>query len=310
MWFFHHLPFIRPLQPSIAAIGNFDGLHLGHQALLKQLNILAKQKGYASTVILFEPQPQEFFHPSHAPARLQSLSEKLEGLKKFHIQQVICLSFNQALANRTPQAFIQQLENYQVKAVLVGQDFRFGKNRAGDIALLQQQKNLETLVMKEICRDDAVRVSSTLVREALAKGDFRAAMALLGRPYTLSGKVMHGQKRGRLFNFPTANLFINRLRSPLHGVYVVKVYLTSGASVPGVANVGVRPTVSQEDRWFLEVFLFTDEALALYGQRIKVEFVQKIREEKRFESFEALQAQIQQDVECAKDFFLMPGELC
>jgi riboflavin kinase/FMN adenylyltransferase len=297
MKIFHVEPFITQPLPSIAAIGSFDGMHRGHQFILQELKTKARELGLASTVILFEPQPQEFFNPKNAPARLQSFREKIAVLQQFGIDQVICLRFNLDLASLAPEEFLQLLKtHYHIKALMPGRDFCFGKNRAGNVAFLKAKG--ERIFEIPDVQEAQARVSSTRIRECLHAGDFRQAAKLLGHPYSISGKVGHGAKRGRLLDFPTANIALTRKRSPVHGVYVVTVQLPSGEKISGVANVGVRPTVATEAAWFLEVFLFTHQNdLNLYGQRIRATFLHKLRDEKRFDSLEALKLQIQKDVD-------------
>ncbi|MCD6047995.1 MAG: riboflavin biosynthesis protein RibF [Gammaproteobacteria bacterium] len=302
MKIFHVEPFITQPLPSIAAIGNFDGMHRGHQFILQELKAKARELGLASTVILFEPQPQEFFNPKNAPARLQSFRDKLAILQQFGIDQVICLRFNQVLADLPPENFLQLLKNhYHIEALMPGRDFCFGKNRAGNVAFLKAAG--EKIFEIPDVQESQQRVSSTRIRECLQTGDFLQAAKLLGHPYSISGKVGHGAKRGRLLDFPTANIALTRKRSPVHGVYVVAVQLPSGEKMYGVANVGVRPTVATEAAWFLEVFLFTHQNdLNLYAQRIQVTFLHKLRDEKRFDSLDALKFQIQKDVDEALEY--------
>jgi riboflavin kinase/FMN adenylyltransferase len=305
MRYFHCQPFISPIERSVATIGNFDGMHLGHQQILQQLKNIAQKLTLPTTVILFEPQPQEFFLKDQAPARLQRLSDKLVFLKAAGIDQVVCLRFNQQIAGLTPQQFVEQilLQQLAVKALLIGEDFRFGKNRQGDINYLQHHHTqLAVHVIQDVCRSQ-VRISSTRIRELLSHAAFIDVTDLLGRPYRLTGKVIHGAKRGRQLNFPTANIPLLRIKSPLHGVYAVKVTLPDAVVAMGVANIGYRPTMHQGGAWYLEVHLFNDVTSTvwdLYSQRLQVEFVQKIRDEMRFTSLDELQAQIGADVITAK----------
>jgi riboflavin kinase/FMN adenylyltransferase len=308
MQFFHVAPFRNAPKPSIAAIGNFDGLHLGHQALLTELLILAKQKNLTSTVILFEPQPLEFFQKNQASPRLQTLSEKLHFLQKFGVEQVICIRFDEKFAALSAQDFIEEclIKQWAVKALLVGEDFRFGHNRAGDIELLKRYQSLallELFVMPEV-KNNQLRISSTEVRRYLKQADFSKAAELLGRPYCITGKVMHGAKRGRLMNFPTANICLHHRHGSLHGVYAVYTKIDEAATLAGIANIGKRPTITQSSHsdWSLEVFLFSENDLDLYAKRISVECLVKVRDEKRFDSLDELKAQIQNDVAWVKDY--------
>lgn len=297
------MQFIRGLQnlsryqgPSIVTIGAFDGLHLGHQAVLEQL----KESPYKSVVVLFEPLPKEFF--SHQPMkRLSRLRDKILYLEHFGIDAVLCIHFNEAFSKMPAQAFIDGvlLEGLGTKHLIVGDDFRFGFKREGDFALLSQQGfACEATQTFEI---DSLRVSSSRVRNAVLSGDFKLANILLGRPYALSGKVQHGDQNGRKWGFPTLNIGLSH-EMAVSGVYAVKVQGVDTRVFNGVANVGVRPTVSQGLRRFLEVHLFGYEG-DCYGCPIRVEFIDKIRDEQRFASLDELKAQVNQDVLRAKSIF-------
>lgn len=288
-----------------ATIGNFDGVHLGHQAVLGQTAERAAELGLPMVVITFEPQPQEYFAPEQAPARLTRLREKLEALRRYAVQRVLCLRFDRHLAGLGADAFIQRVlvDGLDVRYLVVGDDFRFGKGRSGDFALLQaagerhgfQVVNMHTFAI------GSERVSSTRVRDALEQGDLAGAESLLGRPYRISGRVAHGDRRGRTIGFPTANIHLHRSRSPLQGVYAVEVFGLDREPVEGVANLGRRPTVDGT-RLQLEVHLF-DFDERIYGRHVHVNFLQRIRDERKFESFEALRDQIDRDAEQARGFF-------
>jgi len=286
----------------VATIGNFDGVHLGHQAVLKQTCDKAREMGLPATVITFEPQPQEFFRPEQAPPRLTRLREKLLALKPHAIDRMLCLSFNPSLANLSADQFIQKIliDGLGVRYLVVGDDFRFGKGRQGDFAMLikaGQQHGFEVANTHSFTLSDE-RVSSTLIREALAQGDLIRVEQLLGRPYSMCGRVAHGDKRGRTIGFPTANIYLHRKNTPILGVYAVKMNDMEDYPVNGVANIGTRPTVCGT-RTLLEVHLF-DFNKDIYGEHIEVVFVEKIRDEKRFESFDALKQQIHVDAERAR----------
>lgn len=289
----------------VATIGNFDGVHLGHQAVLGQLAEKAEQMSLPSLVITFEPQPQEYFAPDHAKPRLTRLREKLMALRRYAVDRVLCLQFNDALASMPAQAFIDQilLQGLGVRYLVVGDDFRFGRERSGDFAMLQQagREHGFQVVNMHTFDIEGQRVSSTRIREALARGDLQMAEKLLGRPYRMSGRVAHGDKRGRTIGFPTANIHLHRKATPVEGVYAVEMFGIEGEPVTGVANVGTRPTVDGT-RSLLEVHLF-DFSQNIYGRHVHVNFVHKIRDERRFDSFEALKQQILRDAEDAKDFF-------
>ena len=291
-------------QKTALTIGNFDGLHLGHQAILKQLRVVAKQQGLASAVILFEPQPSEVFQPQQCPARLTRFTEKLAQLNT-QVDYVVCLKFNDRLANCSPEDFVQTIlvEHLQGKVILAGMDFRFGHKRQGDLVLLEQLGTVYDFQIQivEETLFNGQRVSSTLVRQALAEGDFPMATQLLGRHYRLQGRVVRGDQRGRLLGFPTANISLQRLHSPLAGVYAVKIFIRGQKPRLGIANVGNRPTVDGT-LTLLEVHVLDYDG-DLYGQRIEVEFHQQLRKEKRFADLQQLQQQIKHDEIAARAFF-------
>ncbi|MEE9357923.1 bifunctional riboflavin kinase/FAD synthetase [Candidatus Vondammii sp. HM_W22] len=290
----------------VATIGNFDGVHLGHQAVFYHLRQKAVEFGVSATVITFEPQPLEFFAPERAPARLTRMREKLPSLEDAGIDRVVLLEFGRKLAAMPARTFVQELlvDGLDVRYLFVGDDFRFGHGREGDIELLRQigrehqfdVENMNTFAVGE------VRVSSTRIREALAQGDLRQAEHNLGRPYRICGRVVHGDERGRTIGFPTANVDLHRKVSPLRGVFAVEVYGLGDNPLPGVANIGVRPTVKGDDRYLLEVHLF-DFSQMIYGEHVQVEFRKRLRDEKRFDNFDDLRQQIELDAREARDFF-------
>jgi len=297
---------LRPRHRGCAAtIGNFDGVHLGHQAVLGQLSERAVALRLPATVITFEPQPREFFTPERVPPRLTRLREKVEALRRFGVERVLCLRFGDYLAGLPPQEFIRIIlaEGLAVKYLVVGDDFRFGRDRAGNFALLQRAGAAQgfPVVNMHTFNVDGARVSSTRVREALESGDLAGAERLLGRPYRMSGRVAHGDKRGRTIGFPTANIFLHRSATPVQGVFAVELFGIEGEPVRGVANVGNRPTVDGT-RSLLEVHLF-DFQRDIYGCHVQVEFLHKLRPERRFESFEMLKHQIEADAARARAWF-------
>ena len=299
MQVFRHFP--EGSAPCALAIGNFDGVHLGHQALLEQLTTVAKSRQLESAVMTFEPHPREFFTPHQAPARLASLREKLEWFVKIGIDKVYLCRFNQAFASLSSDDFINQILHSSLNAqtVLVGEDFRFGAGRRGSITDIAAA-GLDLMSLPQVNFDDkgqAIRVSSTGVRNALAIGDLKLAERLLGRPYSISGKVIHGAQLGRKLGFPTANVHMRHERPALKGVYAVKL-----DGVKGVANLGVRPTVAGVPKLLLEVHLFDFDG-DLYDQHVHVGFFHKIRDEMKFNGLEALSAQIAKDAQVARDFF-------
>ena len=279
---------------SALTIGNFDGLHRGHQAVLRHLHQRAAERQLATTVMTFEPTAQEYFSPTTAPARLQRLRDKLAMLRELDVDQVHCLRFDQELADLSAEAFVRQIlvEGLDVRYLVVGDDFRFGKGRLGDFAFLQQagQRYGFEVISTRTFLEGEDRVSSTGIRQVLAEGDLARAEQLLGRPYRICGRVSPGQKRGRTIGFPTANVRLHRVVSPLKGVFAVRVYGLGTEPFKGVANVGTRPTVDGSE-CVLEVHLFDFDA-DIYGRYLDVEFCSKLREERKFASFEALKRQI------------------
>ncbi|OGV75820.1 MAG: riboflavin biosynthesis protein RibF [Methylotenera sp. RIFCSPLOWO2_02_FULL_45_14] len=297
MRMFRHIP-ASLQQPCALAIGNFDGLHLGHQALLNKLTQTAKTLNLTSAVMTFEPHPREFFTPESAPARLCSMREKLEYFAKAGVDLVYVCRFNRRFAKVKAEEFMQTIlrDALNAEVILVGEDFRFGAMRAGSVVDFVEKK-FNLISLPQVNLADA-RVSSTRVRSALAAGNLQEAALLLGRPYSMSGKVVHGAKRGRQLGFPTANVHMRHERPALTGVYAVKL-----DGLNAVANLGVRPTIAGVPKLSLEVHVldFDDD---LYGKHVHVEFLHKIRDEMKFESLDALKAQIAADVIAARDFFL------
>jgi riboflavin kinase/FMN adenylyltransferase len=292
--------------PHAVTIGNFDGLHLGHQAMLARLQEVARARGLPTCVLSFEPHPREFFAPEQAPARLSSLREKAETLKRLGIDHLHVLRFDRAFSALSAEAFIEQVLGHTLQAryVLVGDDFHYGAKRAGDFALLKQAGqslgfDAEALPTVEVA---AERASSTAVRQALAEGDLAHAAVLLGRPYSISGRVVHGDKLGRDIGFPTANIQLKHNRPPLMGIFAVELCGLNGAPLPGVASLGKRPTVKRAEAVpVLEVHLFDFDA-DIYGRRVRVDFLHKLRDEEKFPDLDTLVAQIKRDVENAKQF--------
>ncbi|WP_178082780.1 bifunctional riboflavin kinase/FAD synthetase [Pseudomonas sp. BBP2017] len=286
----------------VATIGNFDGVHRGHQAILARLRERAVELGVPSCVVIFEPQPREYFAPDTAPARLARLRDKVALLAAEGVDRVLCLAFNQRLSKLSAAEFVDTIlvDGLDVKHLEVGDDFRFGCDRVGDFEFLQQAGLSQgfTVEAAQTVELDGLRVSSTQVRHALAKADFALAERLLGCPYRICGRVLHGQKLARQLGTPTANIQLKRRRVPLSGVYLVSVEL-DGKAWPGVANIGVRPTVSGDGSAHLEVHLL-DYAGDLYGRRLTVEFHHKLREEQRFASLEALKSAIDADIAAAR----------
>jgi len=289
----------------VVTIGNFDGVHLGHQAVLGQLAEQAKAIGLPTTVVTFEPQPQEFFAPSKAAPRLTRFREKYQALKRYSVDRILCLRFDQQFASMSAEAFIEQVlvQGLDVKYLVIGDDFQFGKGRQGNFELLcEAGKKLGfPVVNMHTFNIEGERVSSTRIRNALKQGDLVLAEQLLGRTYRMCGRVAHGDKRGRTIGFPTANIHLHRKTSPVQGVYAVEMFGIKGEPVLGIANVGNRPTVDGT-RSLLEVHLF-DFNEEIYGSYVHVNFVHKIRNEMKFDSFEVLKEQIKKDEKQAREWF-------
>ena len=296
----------RPVAgPTALAIGNFDGVHLGHGALLGRLGEVARRYSLPPTILSFEPHPREFFSPASAPARLTTFREKLELLGEAGVAQAMICRFNAAFAALSAEQFVDRVlvGGLRVRYVIIGDDFRFGKGRLGDFAMLQaagSQYGFDVEAMGSVTVDGE-RVSSSGVRTALAAGDMAHAARLLGRPYIIDGQVAHGQKIGRQLGFATANIRIKHNPLPMTGVFAVQVDGLGDLQLPGVANLGVRPTLGGT-RPLLEVHLF-DFDRDIYGKHISVRFVHKLRDEQRFPNFDALKAQIAADAAAARAFF-------
>ncbi|RJE73801.1 riboflavin biosynthesis protein RibF [Pseudoalteromonas sp. MSK9-3] len=288
----------------VLTIGNFDGVHLGHVEVLKGLVQDSKRYNLPSTVMLFERQPQEFFAKDKAPARLTRLRDKLALLAKLDIDRVICVSFTQQFAQQSAEYFVQHIlaEKLGVKALTVGDDFKFGHARRGDFNMLKEIGESVSMHVKSTAslRRDDCRVSSTLIRAALAKGDLDTAHQMLGHTYTIAGRVIHGWKKGRELGFRTANIALKRQVIPVQGVFAVRVNL-NGKQYKGVANVGTKPTLNGT-KALLEVHLF-DFNQDVYGHFMQVELVKKLRNEQKFDTLPQLTAQIATDVADAKQCF-------
>ncbi|MDD9157278.1 bifunctional riboflavin kinase/FAD synthetase [Aliivibrio sp. S4TY2] len=286
----------------VMTIGNFDGVHLGHQQVLQQVKSKAKALGLPSVVMTFEPQPMEFFAKEKAPARLTRLRDKFVQLKKLEIERLLCINFNQKFAEQTADEFVEDLlvRALGVKFLVVGDDFCFGKHRKGNFAMLQEagkKYGFEVVNTQSFCLEKQ-RVSSTAIRHALANDNLSDVATMLGRNYSITGRVSHGRKLGRTIGFPTANIPLKRCVSPVSGVYVVRAKDKSGKQLGGVANIGNRPTVNGV-RQQLEVHFFDYQA-NLYGQQLNVELLCKLRDEHKFESFDALKQQIELDSQAAR----------
>ena len=289
----------------VLTIGNFDGVHRGHRQLIDALCEKAKALGVPSMLMTFEPQPREFFAGTKLPARLTRFREKVYLLNQTPLDRLLCLPFNERTANIEADWFAKDFVVDQVgaKHLVIGDDFRFGRGREGDFALFERYGRIHgysVSAMSTLLQGEA-RISSTLIREILAAGDFTAATNLLGHEYFIMGRVVYGRQLGRQLNVPTANIRLQRYRAALEGVYCVTVEGIAGAVRHGIANIGVRPTVDGKEP-LLEVHVF-DYTGNLYGDLIKVTFKQKLREERAFDSIDALKTQIIQDIEQARHYF-------
>lgn len=304
-------------RPVALTIGNFDGVHKGHQAMLARLVEAARARKCIAGVLTFEPHPRELFAPAAAPTRLTSLREKLELLRAYGMEHVHVQRFSRAFAGLSPEDFVRRIlvDALRVRWLLVGDDFRFGARRAGDTAMIERaarEHGFEVAAMPSVNLGD-VRVSSSAVRDALVRGDLASAQSLLGRPYSISGRVVHGDKLGRELGFATANVQMKHNRPPLAGIFAVRVHGAAERARnvdrardvdldrprDGVASLGVRPTVKVDGRATLEVHLF-EYSGNLYRRHLRVDFVQKIRDEATYPDLETLKAQIARDCDAAR----------
>ena len=291
------------------AVGSFDGVHLGHQALLARVRAAAAERGIESAVLTFEPLPREFFDPAGAPARLSSLPEKLAALAERGVDRTHVQRFDARFASISPEEFERRIRRvYGARWIVVGEDFRYGARRAGDVERLARAGRtlgFEVEVLPAVVAD-AERVSSTRVRQALAADRLAEAARLLGRPYAICGRVVHGYHRGRELGYPTANVRMARARPALGGIYAVKCFGAATRGLEGVASLGINPAVEHRGPATLEAFLF-DFSGDLYGRRLTIEFVKKLRDEAHFASLDALAAQIGRDCEEARRIFARLG---
>lgn len=290
------------LPPCALTIGNFDGVHMGHQNMLARLRSEATARGLPAALLTFEPHPREFFARDGAPARLSSLRDKLSFLAGLSwLDYVFVFRFNHGFSRMPAQRFVDDVlvSQLNTRYLLIGDDFQFGADRRGDFSLLSAHPAFETDAMPSVLVEGE-RASSTLVREALWSGDLSRAATLLGRDYQISGRVMHGRKLGRTLGFPTANVYLPHRQPALAGVFVVEADTPFGR-IGGVASLGVNPTVTDTRNYKLEVHLF-DFAGDLYGRRITVRFLKKLRDEARYEDLSALVAQIHQDAADARTY--------
>ena len=302
---FRTLPAVAS-DPVALTIGNFDGVHLGHQAMLARLTDAARQLGVPPCVMTFEPHPREFFAPDQAPTRLTSLREKLELLERFGVERVYVRRFDFEFAKTAPEDFIDRILRRGLNArwILVGDDFRFGARRAGDFAMLKQAAAggaFDVHAMTSVMAD-GVRISSTAVREALAAGDMQRAQHLLGRPYSISGRVVRGDQIGQKLGFPTANVLMKHNRPALSGIFAAEVHGLGVDPLPGAASLGVRPTITNIPQPCLEVHML-DFSRDIYGAHLQVDFLHKLRDEEKYADVETLKRAIGNDVANTRDYF-------
>ncbi len=315
---FRRLPPADQRHPCALTIGNFDGVHLGHQAVLAELRAQADRRGLPTCVLTFEPHPREYFAAQlegtpavPAPPRILTERDKLDALSRYGVDRVCIAHFNASVAALAAETFVEDVivEGMQARFLLVGDDFRFGAKRLGSFDTLRElgpRCGFELGRMDTVSRNGA-RISSSSVRAALAVGDFALAESLLGRPYFISGHVVHGRKLGRTLGFPTLNIRLNFDHPAVAGVFVVQVHGVCERPWPAVASLGTRPAVERDGKLLLEVHLF-DFSGDLYGKRVRVEFLQRLREERHYDSLEALTAQIDLDAREARAFFQRRGQ--
>ncbi len=290
----------------VATIGAFDGVHLGHQAVIRHLMEKAAAYSLPSLIIVFEPLPREYFSPLKAPTRIMSFWEKTHALQELGVDRLLRIRFNERFRQITAQQFVDDIfvAKLGVRFVVLGDDFRFGADRQGDVHFIQRQGERYGYQAgpTPTVEVDGERVSSTRIREALEMGKFDLAQSLLGRAYSISGRVVYGRQLGRSIGVPTANVQLRRLRAPLSGVYVVEVAGGGLQAARGVANVGARPTVDDSITANLEVHVL-DKDIDLYGKHIEVTFLHKLREEEKFSSLDELRLTIEKDINNARDWF-------
>jgi riboflavin kinase/FMN adenylyltransferase len=304
-----------PRDPSgcVATLGTFDGVHIGHQALLQLAINTGKVLQLPSFAITFEPQPAELLAPNRQAVlpRLTRFREKVTAFTQSGIDNILVIRFTKALAQLSPRSFVEEIliKRLNIRFLIVGADFRFGSKREGDVTLLRElfdKLNRHVEIMPDLCVE-GVRVSSTRIRQALAADQQALVKQLLGRPYTMEGRIIQGRQLGRQLGFPTANIFVHRQVSPVHGIYIVRMHGLPHGPRPGVANIGTRPAVAGT-RTLLEVYLFNFSD-NIYGQYVKIEFIQKIREEAYYENLALLKVQIAKDADMALRYFVEQGEL-
>ncbi len=293
----------------VLTIGNFDGVHLGHHAVIEKLARCGKALGLPVVILMFEPQPLEYFMGNDAPPRLTRLREKVARLAKLPVDDLVIVRFNKQLADYNAGQFVDEVlvNRLKVRHLVIGDDFRFGKGRQGDFSMLKEKGRIHGFAVEDTgsLQVDGLRVSSTLIRNALAVGDLEQAEAMLGYRYSICGRVVHGDKRGRTIGYPTANIRMSRKNIPVSGVFAITLTGIDDREIPGVANIGIRPTVDGSNKVVLEAHLFGFNQ-DIYGYQVTVHFKKKIRAERRFLTVDELKEQIVDDVAEAKNIFATP----
>ncbi|WP_269901808.1 bifunctional riboflavin kinase/FAD synthetase [Paenalcaligenes faecalis] len=313
---YRNLPRFDSSAASAVTIGNFDGVHRGHQAILHRLRDEAQQRQLTPSVVTFSPHPRAFFanktqRPELYPAQINPLRDKLQALVAHGAQQIVLQRFQNDFASLQAEKFIYDLlvQGLNTKWLLVGKDFRFGHQRQGDIALLRKAGALygfQVDTIEDISDPLGQRISSSEIRSALAQGQLQLAAELLGQPYSITGHVIHGQKLGRTIGYPTVNIAVPSRCAARSGVYIVKLHGLGDQPLPGIASLGVRPTVIDEGRLLLEVHIL-DRSLDAYGKLINVEFLQFVRNEEKFPDLPTMMAAIDNDARSAREYFASHG---
>lgn len=313
---YRHLPRHDTRGASAVTIGNFDGVHRGHQTILRRVVHEAAQRDIAPTVMTFQPHPRAFFaqrgqRPELVPTQISSLRDKAWAMQRLQIRQLVLQRFNQQLADMPAEDFIEKLlvQGLQTRWLLVGEDFRYGHKRMGDVALLRragQRHGFEVETLSDVVDEHGYRISSSEVRTALAVGNLERAERLLGHTYRISGHVIHGQKLGRTLGYPTLNIRVPALCAARSGVYVVRAHGLDEQPLNGVASLGVRPTISDTGRIMLEVHLL-DRRVDAYGKLTQIEFLQYLRDEEKFPDLPTMIAAIDNDAQSARDYFALHG---
>ena len=289
----------------VATIGNFDGVHLGHQAIIGQLKMIGQKYKLPTVILTFEPHPQEFFSPDKAPARVMRLREKLAYFRETGIDRVVCLRFDRKLAELSADDFVNQIliDRMNIRHLIIGDDFRFGKERRGDISTLREHAQRAGFEVDhtDTCEIENRRVSSTWLREVLAQGDMDTAAVLLGRPYSVSGRIVHGEKRGKELGYPTININLHRHRSPVTGIFAARVHGLDTTPIEAAVSIGTRPVFNGETI-NLEAHLL-DFDRDVYGAYVTVELVKHLRSEQMFGNISDLKKQIEKDIAETRQFF-------